>query len=293
MNEQRDNIPDNRVVSAAHELVTDAGGEVQTERRSRDGTLPGDASFSREEAFARTRSLIGDSAMHELGQASVAVFGLGGVGACAVEALARSGIGQLCLIDPDVYTISNLNRQLPATLDTLGQPKVDAVKQRIARINPECRVETHRVFYGPDTAPDTVLDASLDYVIDAIDDLPGKIELAVRCQRLGIPLISCLGAGNKLDPGQLEVADLYETAVDPLARALRRELRRQGVGRLKVVYSREVPKIRCHPPASAIFVPAAAGLLLASVVLRDLLAALDHAIIDSPAKNKHRYRRCT
>ena len=220
--------------------------------------------------------------MEKLKNARVAVFGVGGVGGYAVEALARSGVGALDLIDDDVVAPSNLNRQIIALQSTVGKPKVEVAAARIADINPDCIVRTYRTFYTPDTAGR--FDFSFyDYVIDAIDTVTGKIALVMQAQAAGTPIISSMGAGNKLDPSAFEVADIYKTSVCPLARVMRRELKKRGVKRLKVVYSREealtpegeieqdaVHKKRATP-GSVAFVPAVAGLILAGEVVKDIV----------------------
>ena len=232
--------------------------------------------------LTRTRLLLGDEGMEKLKNARVAVFGVGGVGGYAVEALARSGVGALDLIDDDVVAPSNLNRQIIALQSTVGKPKVEVAAARIADINPDCIVRTYRTFYTPDTAGR--FDFSLyDYVIDAIDTVTGKIALVMQAQAAGTPIISSMGAGNKLDPSAFEVADIYKTSVCPLARVMRRELKKRGVKRLKVVYSREealtpegeaeqdaVHKKRATP-GSVAFVPAVAGLILAGEVVKDIV----------------------
>ena len=233
--------------------------------------------------FSRTELLLGRAGMERLAQARVAVFGLGGVGGYAVEALVRSGVGALDLVDSDRVSLTNLNRQILATRRTLGQYKADAAQTRALEINPEAAVRTWKVFYGLDTAG--AFDFTLyDYVIDAIDTVTGKLALIQQAREAGTPIISCMGAGNKLDPSAFRVADIYETSVCPLARVMRRELKRRGVRRLKVVYSQEPPmepegalyeeslagEVRRQGPGSAAFVPAAAGLILAGEVIRDL-----------------------
>lgn len=244
--------------------------------------------------FSRTQLLIGQEALAKLSARHVAVFGIGGVGSFAVEALARCGIGRLTLIDHDTVEISNLNRQIHATHKTLGQPKVEVMKQRILDINPQVQVNAYRHFYLPAQAGD-LLAADYDYIIDAVDTVTAKIDLIVQAQQRGIPIISCMGTGNKLDPGCLQIDDIYNTSVCPLAKVMRRELRRRGITALKVVYSREEPSKfkaekesgtenkgeadsengvssgRGNPPGSIVFVPASAGLLLASQVIRDLI----------------------
>ena len=233
--------------------------------------------------FSRTELLLGREGVERLARAHVAVFGLGGVGGYAAEALVRSGVGALDLIDSDRVSLTNLNRQILATHRTLGQYKADAARDRALEINPEARVTARRVFYGPDTAGDFDF-SQYDYVIDAIDTVTGKLALIQQALAAGTPIISCMGAGNKLDPTAFRVADIYETSVCPLARVMRKELKRRGVRRLKVVYSQEPPmepegalyeeslagEVRRQVPGSAAFVPAAAGLILAGEVIRDL-----------------------
>ncbi len=232
------------------------------------------------EYLSRTELLFGSEAMRRLARSRVAVFGLGGVGGYAVEALARSGVGALELVDSDRVSPSNLNRQIIATVDTIGRFKADAAAERVARINPECRVTAHRVFFLPETK-DQFDFSRFDYVVDAIDTVTGKLTLIESAFAAGTPIISAMGAGNKLDPAAFEVADLYETSVCPLARIMRKECRKRGITRLKVVYSKEPPVelsspalpeegMRKIPPGSNAFVPAAAGLILAGAVVRDL-----------------------
>lgn len=233
------------------------------------------------EQFFRTRMLLGDSAMERLQRARVAVFGLGGVGGYTVEALARSGIGQLDLIDSDCLSVTNLNRQILATWSTVGMQKVEAAKARIKDINPECVVRTYAVFYTPETAERFDF-TQYDYIVDAIDTVTGKLALAERAHAAGTPIISCMGTGNKLDAAQFEVTDLSKTSMCPLARVMRRELGKRGIKHLKVVYSREEALSpvgweeeaaalgKRQIPGSVAFVPGAAGLILAGEVIRDL-----------------------
>ena len=232
------------------------------------------------DAFSRTRRLLGPEAMEKLARSRVAVFGLGGVGGHAAEALARSGVGALDLIDHDRISESNLNRQLLATTETLGRYKADAAAERIALINPACRVTVHRCFYLPETAGDFDF-TRYDYVVDAIDTVSGKLQLVLAARDARVPIISAMGAGNKLDPTAFRVADITETAVCPLARVMRRELKKRGVEHLKVVYSREEPRAplddgetpdsgRREIPGSVPWVPSVAGLILAGAVVRDL-----------------------
>ena len=190
--------------------------------------------------FSRTQLVFGEEAMQRLAGARVAVFGIGGVGGYTVEALARSGIGQLDLIDDDKVCITNVNRQLLATLKTVGQYKVDVAKERVADINPKCRVNTFKTFYMPDTEGEFDF-SQYDYIVDAIDTVKGKLALVENAQKAGTPIISSMGAGNKVDAAAFEVADIYETSVCPLARVMRYECRRRGIKKLKVVYSKEKP----------------------------------------------------
>ncbi len=241
-----------------------------------------------EDRLIRTRLLLGDEAMERLARARVAVFGIGGVGSYTVEALARSGVGALDLIDNDTVSLSNLNRQLIATLDTVGQPKVEVAARRISRLNPDCRVRTYQSFFLPENASDFDF-TRYDYVVDAIDTVAGKLQLVLCARAAGVPILSAMGTGNKLDPTALEIADIYETSGCPLARVMRRELRKRGIPGLKVVYSREEPlptdpelsrrcleesraggSTRRSIPGSTAFVPAAAGLMIAAQVVRDL-----------------------
>ena len=244
--------------------------------------------------FSRTQLLLGREAMEKLSRSRVAVFGVGGVGGYAVEAMARSGVGALDLIDDDLVCLTNLNRQIIATRKTVGQYKVDAAAERIAEINPKCVVRTYKTFYLPGESTEFDFSA-YDYVVDAIDTVTGKIGLILACQAAGTPIISAMGAGNKLDPTAFRVADIYKTSVCPLARVMRRELKKRGVKKLKVVYSPEKPirpledaSISCRAhcvcppgaerkctdrrdiPGSTAFVPAAAGLIIAGEVVRDL-----------------------
>ncbi len=223
------------------------------------------------EQFARTEMLLGTEAMERLFAARVAVFGLGGVGGYTVEALARSGIGTLDLIDPDRIEITNINRQILATWETVGRYKVDVAAERIHTINPDAEVFTYPVFFLPDTA-DRFDFAEYDYVVDAIDTVTGKVELVLRAAGAGTPIISCMGAGNRMDASSFEVADIYETSVCPMARVMRRELKNHGIESLRVVYSREpVPEALKKPvPSSNAFAPGAAGLILAGEVVRGI-----------------------
>ena len=247
--------------------------------------------------FSRTQLLLGQEGMEKLFQARVAVFGIGGVGGYTVEALARSGVGTLDLIDDDRICLTNLNRQIFATHKTVGQYKVDIAQQRILEINPKAVVHTYKTFYAPQTAE--LFDFSqYDYVVDAIDTVTGKLELVEQAEKAGVPIISSMGAGNKMDPTAFEVADIYETSVCPLARVMRKELKKRGIKKLKVVYSKEPPMTPiddlaiscrtncvCPPgtdrkctqrrqvPGSNAFVPSVVGLIIAGEVVKDLTGA--------------------
>ena len=239
--------------------------------------------------FSRTRLLVGDEPLERLARAKVAVFGVGGVGGCCVEALARSGVGALDLYDDDTVSESNLNRQLAALHSTLGQPKAEVLARRVQDINPQCRVRAIAMFYLPGNADQVDL-TQYDYVVDAIDTVSAKLELAARCTALQVRIISAMGSGNKLDPTAFTVTDISRTQGCPLARIMRKELRRRGISHLKVVYSREEPltplremeaeapaadnrppsAARRATPGSISYVPAAAGLVLAGAVIREL-----------------------
>ena len=237
--------------------------------------------------FSRTRLLLGQEGMDKLAKARVAVFGVGGVGGYAVEALARSGVGALDLIDNDKVCLTNINRQIIATHKSIGQYKVDVAEERIKDINPDCIVRTYKTFYMPDTADQFDFN-EYDYVIDAIDTVTGKIEIVMQADKCGTPIISSMGAGNKLDPTAFEVADIYKTSVCPLAKVMRRELKKRGIKSLKVVYSKEEPirPVEDAPeeeressqkrdiPGSTAFVPSVAGLIIAGEVIKDLTAGL-------------------
>ena len=231
-----------------------------------------------EDMFSRTRMLLGDAAMDRLKRARVAVFGVGGVGGHVVEALTRSGVGALDLVDSDRVELSNLNRQIIATRDTLGMLKVDAAKARVLSINPDCQVQTHPIFFLPETA-DQFDFTQYDYVVDAIDTVAGKLQLIEAAKAAGVPVISSMGAGNKLDPTAFRVADISETSVCPLARVMRRELKKRGIDHVKVIYSTEPalspapaeePTTRRATPGSVAFVPSVAGLILAGEVIKDI-----------------------
>ena len=245
--------------------------------------------------FSRTQLIFGIEAMEKLSQSRVAIFGVGGVGGYTIEALARSGVGAIDLIDDDRICLTNLNRQLFATRDTVGQHKVDVAEKRIRSINPDCKVITHKTFYMPDTK-DLFDFTEYDYIVDAIDTVKGKLDLMMNSKASETPIISSMGAGNKVNAAAFEVADIYETSVCPLARVMRYECRKRGIDSLKVVYSKEKPirpledmSISCRKhcicppgtarkftqrrniPGSTAFVPSAAGLIIAGEVIKDLI----------------------
>ena len=228
-----------------------------------------------DEQFLRTQMLLGDDAMARLQRSRVAVFGVGGVGGYVVEALVRSGVGAIDIIDADCVDVTNINRQLIALHSTIGRPKVEVCRERILDINPECSVVAHQMFYLPENADAFDL-KPFDYVIDCIDTVTAKIELIRRCHALGVPLISSMGAANKLDPMGFRVSDISKTQTDPLARVLRRKLRELRISRLLCVWSPELPRkpfaetsseTKRSVPASVAFVPSAAGLLIAATVI--------------------------
>ena len=232
----------------------------------------------KDEQFSRTALLLGPEAVERLAASRVIVFGLGGVGGYAVEALARTGVGHLDIVDNDVISLSNLNRQIYALHSTVGMSKVDAATQRIHDINPACEVTGHKMFYLPETA-DSIDLSVYDYIVDCIDTITAKIELIMRAQAIGIPVISSMGTGNKLDPSKLQVADISKTSVCPLARVMRTELRKRGLHHLKCVFSTEEPASAVvrdgsrHAPGSVAFVPSVAGLMIAGEVIKDLIKA--------------------
>ncbi|MGN0489588.1 MAG: ThiF family adenylyltransferase [Ruminococcus sp.] len=229
--------------------------------------------------FSRTELLLGKESMGKIFNSKVAVFGLGGVGGHAVEALVRSGVGTVDIIDNDTVSLTNINRQLFATHKTIGKYKVDVAKERLLEINPQVTVNTYNTFYTPETANEFDF-KNYDYIIDAIDTVSGKIQLVVQAQKSGTPIISSMGAGNKLDPTAFQVCDIYKTSVCPLARVMRSELKKRGIKKLKVVYSQEQPitpkyiseelKGNRPAPGSTAFVPSVAGLIIAGEVIKDL-----------------------
>jgi tRNA A37 threonylcarbamoyladenosine dehydratase len=244
--------------------------------------------------FSRTELLLGKEGIEKLKNSKVAVFGIGGVGSYVVEGLARAGVSNFVLVDDDKVCLTNLNRQILATYKTIGKYKVDIAKERILDINPKAKIETHQTFFMPDS--DEILDDTIDYIVDSVDTVTAKIELVVRANNLNIPIISCMGTGNKLDPTKFEVTDIYKTSVCPLAKVMRKELRARGIKNLKVVYSKEEPltpmetdEISCKKncvcppgtvrkctaknqvPGSISFVPSVAGLIIAGEVIKDIL----------------------
>ena len=244
--------------------------------------------------FSRTELLIGNESVEKLKKAKVAVFGIGGVGSFVVEGLVRAGIGNFILVDDDKVCLTNLNRQVIATHKTVGKYKVDVAKERILDINPNANIETYQEFFMPDSKE--ILDNTVDYIVDAVDTVTAKIELVIRANKLNIPIISCMGTGNKLDPTKFEVTDIYKTSVCPLAKVMRKELRARGIKELKVVYSKEEPivpdetlecscktgcicppgtkrkcTIRNQVPGSISFVPSVAGLIIAGEIIKDII----------------------
>ncbi len=226
--------------------------------------------------FLRTELLLGSDAMDTLLKCRVAVFGVGGVGGYVVEALARCGVGAIDIVDNDIVDITNLNRQVVALRSNVGQKKVDVCRRRILEINPDCRVTTHSMFYLPENA-DSIDLADYDYVVDCIDTVSAKLELARRCHELGTPLLASLGTARKIDPSRLRISDITKTHTDPLAKVMRKKLREMGVAHLKCVWSDELPaplQQKDSPLPSCIFVPAAAGLLAANHVILSLTGKL-------------------
>ena len=227
--------------------------------------------------FSRTELLLGQDAMKRLAATRVAIFGVGGVGGYALEALVRSGVGEIDVIDFDTVSESNINRQIIATEQTVGRYKVDVCRERALSINSNVRINAIRSFFSPDNADEFDL-TKYDYVIDAIDTVSAKVELIVRSTAAGVRIISSMGAGNKLDPTRFEVSDVYKTSVCPLARVMRTELKKRGVKKLKVVYSKEEPIKRTvdgngrHAPGSIAFVPSVVGLIIAAEVIKDIAA---------------------
>lgn len=230
--------------------------------------------------FSRTELLIGSEALKKLGNSHIAIFGIGGVGGYIAEALARSGVGKLDIFDNDTVSLTNINRQIIATHKTIGMPKVEAMKQRIADINPSAQINAYQTFYMPENSSEFDF-SKYDYIADAVDTVTAKIEIAVQAQKCGTPLISSMGAGNKLNPAMFEVSDIYKTSVCPLAKVMRRELKARGIKKLKVVYSKEQPlkpvgeteeiSVKRAVPGSTAFVPSVAGLIMASEIIKDII----------------------
>lgn len=227
--------------------------------------------------FSRTELLIGKDGVEKLQKSKVAIFGIGGVGSFVVEGLVRAGIGNFILVDNDEVSISNLNRQIIATHQTIGKAKVEVAKERILEINPNAKVEIHKEFFMPDS--ENFFDNTVDYIVDCIDTVTAKIELIVRAEKLNIPIISSMGTGNKLDPSRFEITDIYKTSVCPLAKVMRKELKLRNIKKLKVIYSKEEPiktnqiseNNKKQVPGSISFVPSVAGLSLAGEVIKDLI----------------------
>ena len=229
-----------------------------------------------ENQFSRTEMLIGTENLEKLKNSKVAIFGIGGVGSYTVEGLARAGIGNFILIDNDDISITNLNRQIHATHETVGRAKVEVMKERILSINPNAKIETFKTFFLPN-CEEKIIDEGITYIVDAIDAVTAKIELVMEANRLNIPIISSMGTGNKLNPSMLEVTDISKTSVCPLAKVMRKELRDRGIKKLKVVYSKEEPiKSKAGEegkivPGSVSFVPSVAGLIIAGEVVKDIV----------------------
>ena len=224
-----------------------------------------------ENQYTRTTAVLGEDAIKKLNNSHVAVFGVGGVGSYTVEALARAGVGKIDIIDNDTFNVTNINRQLYATHKTIGQYKVDVAASRIQEINPECKVTAHKMFYLPENAD--ALDLSkYDYIVDAIDTVAAKVELIVRADKCNVPVISSMGTGNKLRPEMFEVTDIYKTSVCPLAKVMRTRLKKEGIKKLKVVYSKEEPITNPENIIGSVpFVPSVAGLIIAGEVIKELV----------------------
>ncbi|MCI1944177.1 tRNA threonylcarbamoyladenosine dehydratase [Clostridium luticellarii] len=252
----------------------------------------------KQHAFSRTELLIGTEALQKLKESTVVIFGLGGVGGFTLEAIARSGLGHIVLVDDDTVCLTNINRQIQATFDTIGRYKVDVLKDRVLAINPNCRVETHHTFVKENNI-DEIIPADTDYVVDTVDTVSSKISLVLWCKTHHIDVISCMGAGNKMDPTQFKISDIYDTRICPLAKVMRHELRKRGIKSLKVLYSEEVPRkpkieevVTCKEgcvcvggskkclakrqiPASNSFVPPVAGMIIGGEVIKDILYGTD------------------
>ncbi len=227
----------------------------------------------------RTRMLIGDEALDRLTASHVAVFGLGGVGGYVTEGLVRAGVGRLTLIDGDVVDETNLNRQLIATHENIGKDKAEVARERVRSINPDCKVDAHKMFYRAENA-DSIDFSAFDHVADCIDTVAPKLLIIERCLKAGTPVLSCMGTGNKLDPSLLQISDIAKTSVCPLARVMRRELRKRGIGHCKVLFSTELPvSTGTRTPGSVSFVPSVAGLMIAGEIVRNLIAKNGERII--------------
>lgn len=222
-----------------------------------------------ENFLSREIPILGEEGISLLQKSRVAVFGLGGVGSYVCEGLVRAGIGALLLVDGDVISSSNINRQLYALTSTVGMDKTEIAKNRCLDINPDCKIDARRVFVTSENIGDFPLDCC-DYAVDAVDDVKAKKAIILRCRELGVPVISSMGTGNKLDPSKLTITDIYKTSACPLARVMRHDLRQLGVEKLTVLYSEETPVVSCHPPASVSFVPSVAGLMIAGEVIRHI-----------------------
>lgn len=238
-----------------------------------------------ENQFSRTELLIGKDGIEKLNKAKVAIFGIGGVGSYVVEGLARAGIGNFLLVDNDIVSESNINRQIIATHKTINKPKVEVARERILEINPNANVEIFQEFFMPES--ENIIDKEVSYIVDAVDTVTAKIELILRANKMNIPIISCMGTGNKLDPTKFEITDIYKTSVCPLAKVMRKELKNRGIKKLKVLYSKEEPMKQNYNenleknldkdlkkrqiPASISFVPSVAGLIIAGEVIKDIL----------------------
>lgn len=229
--------------------------------------------------FSRTERLIGKKAVEKLNQSNVAIFGIGGVGSFVVEGLARAGVQNFILVDHDKISLTNINRQIHANHKTIGDYKVDSMKQRVLEINPNANVEVHKEFFMPDSKSN-ILSQKIDYIVDAVDTVTAKIELIVQAKKLEIPIISAMGTGNKLDPTRFEIDDIYKTSVCPLAKVMRKELKARGIKKLKVLYSKEEPikvaeeneeNSKKSTPASISFVPSVAGMIIAGEVIKDII----------------------
>lgn len=224
-----------------------------------------------ENRYQRTERIIGTEKVNLLHKKKVAVFGLGGVGGHCIEALARVGVGTVALVDGDSFDVTNLNRQLFATEETIGMDKVDGAECRLKKVNSKVNIEKYKVFYKPDTTMDEIDLSKFDYVVDAIDDVKAKVALIKNCTELGVPIISSMGTGNKMDPSMFQIEEIGKTSVCPLAKIMRKELKKFGITKTKVVYSKEEPAERIVPPGSMSFVPPVAGLILAGQVVKDLI----------------------